>query len=93
MLTIARTLMGNPDLVLLDEPSEGLAPIVVQQLGEQITKLRKEGMTILLCEQNARFSLDLSDRLYILEKGEVRYQGNVADFRKDEEAYRTYLAL
>lgn len=93
MLTIARTLMGNPDLLLLDEPSEGLAPIVVQQLGEQISKLRQEGMTILLCEQNARFSLDLSDRLYILEKGEVRYQGTVADFRKDGEAYRTYLAL
>ena len=93
MLTIARTLMGNPDLLLLDEPSEGLAPIVVQQLGEQISKLKQEGMTILLCEQNARFSLDLSDRLYILEKGEVRYQGSVADFRKDEEAYRTYLVL
>jgi len=93
MLTIARTLMGNPDLLLLDEPSEGLAPIVVQQLGEQISKLRQEGMTILLCEQNARFSLDLSDRLYILEKGEVRYQGSVADFRKDGEAYRAYLAL
>jgi branched-chain amino acid transport system ATP-binding protein len=93
MLTIARTLMGNPDLLLLDEPSEGLAPIVVQQLGEQISKLKQEGMTILLCEQNARFSLDLSGRLYILEKGEVRYQGSVADFRKDEEAYRTYLAL
>jgi len=93
MLTIARTLMGNPDLLLLDEPSEGLAPIVVQQLGEQISKLRHEGMTILMCEQNARFSLDLSDRLYILEKGEVRYQGNVVDFRKDEEAYRAYLAL
>jgi len=93
MLTIARTLMGNPELLLLDEPSEGLAPIVVQQLGEQISKLRQEGMTILLCEQNARFSLNLSDRLYILEKGEVRYQGSVAEFRKDEEAYKTYLAL
>ncbi len=93
MLTIARTLMGNPDLLLLDEPSEGLAPIVVQQLGEQISKLKREGMTILLCEQKARFSLELSDRLYILEKGEVRYQGSVAEFRKDEEAYKTYLAL
>ena len=93
MLTIARTLMGNPDLLLLDEPSEGLAPIVVQQLGEQIKKLRQEGMTILLCEQNARFSLDLSDRLYILEKGEVRYQGTVEEFRRDEKAYRSYLAL
>ena len=64
-----------------------------QQPGEQISKLRQEGMTILLCEQNAKFSLDLSDRLYILEKGEVRYRGSVADFRKDEEAYKTYLAL
>ena len=93
MLTIARTLMGNPELLLLDEPSEGLAPIVVQQLGEQISKLRQEGMTILLCEQNARFSMGLSDRVYILEKGEVRYQGSIADFKKDEEIYKTYLAF
>jgi branched-chain amino acid transport system ATP-binding protein len=93
MLTIARTLMGNPELLLLDEPSEGLAPIVVQQLGEQISKLRQEGVTILLCEQNARFSMDLSDRVYILEKGEVRYQGSVSDFKKDEEVYKTYLAF
>ena len=93
MLTIARTLMGNPDLLLLDEPSEGLAPIVVQQLGDQIKKLRQEGMNILLCEQNTRFSLDLCDRLYILEKGEVRYQSTVEEFRKDENAYKTYLAL
>jgi branched-chain amino acid transport system ATP-binding protein len=92
MLTIARTLMGNPDLLLLDEPSEGLAPLVVYQLGEQIRKLRQEGMTILLCEQNARFSLDLSDRLYILEKGEVRFQGTVDEFRKDDQA-KMYLAL
>jgi len=93
MLTIARTLMGNPDLLLLDEPSEGLAPIVVQQLGEQIKRLRKEGMTILLCEQNARFSLELSDRLYILEKGSVKYEGTVQDFRKDEKIGRAYLAV
>jgi len=93
MLTIARTLMGNPELLLLDEPSEGLAPIVVQQLGEQISKLRGEGMTILLCEQNARFSLNLSDRVYILEKGEVRYQGSATNFKRDEEIYKTYLAL
>jgi len=93
MLTIARTLMGNPELLLLDEPSEGLAPIVVQQLGEQISKLRGEGVTILLCEQNARFSLDLSDRVYILEKGEVRYKGRVVDFKRDEEIYKTYLAF
>jgi branched-chain amino acid transport system ATP-binding protein len=93
MLTIARTLMGNPDLLLLDEPSEGLAPIVVHQLGEQIAKLRQEGMTILLCEQNTRFSLDLSDRLYILEKGTVKYEGTVQDFMKDEKIGRAYLAV
>jgi branched-chain amino acid transport system ATP-binding protein len=93
MLTIARTLMSNPDLLLLDEPSEGLAPIVVQQLGEQIAKLRQEGMTILLCEQNTRFSLDLSDRLYILEKGAVKYEGTVQDFMKDEKIGRAYLAV
>ncbi len=93
MLTIARTLMGNPDLLLLDEPSEGLAPIVVQQLGDQIKKLRAGGMTILLCEQNARFSLDLCDRLYILEKGEVKYQGTSEELRKDEKAYKAYLAV
>ncbi len=93
MLTIARTLMGSPDLVLLDEPSEGLAPIVVQQLGEQIRKLREEGMMILVCEQNVQFSLNLCDRLYILEKGEVRYEGTSAEFQKDEQAYKAYLAL
>jgi branched-chain amino acid transport system ATP-binding protein len=93
MLTIARTLMSNPDLLLLDEPSEGLAPLVVHQLGEQIAKLRQEGMTILLCEQNTRFSLELSDRLYILEKGAVRYEGTVQDFKKDEKIGRTYLAV
>jgi len=93
MLTIARTLMGNPDLLLLDEPSEGLAPIVVQQLGEQIAKLRREGMTILLCEQNQRFSLELSDRIYILEKGTIKFEGTVQDFLKDEKIGRTYLAV
>jgi branched-chain amino acid transport system ATP-binding protein len=93
MLTIARALMGNPELLLLDEPSEGLAPVVVQHLEEQIFKLREEGMTILLCEQNTQFALDLSDRLYILEKGEVRYEGSVAEFLKDEESYKTYLTL
>jgi branched-chain amino acid transport system ATP-binding protein len=93
MLTIARALMGNPELLLLDEPSEGLAPVVVQHLGKQISKLRDEGMTILLCEQNSRFSLDLSNRLYILEKGEVRYEGTVTEFMEDEAAWRAYLTV
>lgn len=93
MLTIARALMGNPQLLLLDEPSEGLAPVVVQHLEEQISKLRNEGMTILLSEQNNQFSLDLSDRLYILEKGEIRYEGSAAEFLKDEESYKAYLTV
>jgi branched-chain amino acid transport system ATP-binding protein len=93
MLTVARALMGNPRLLLLDEPSEGLAPLVVQQLGEQITKLIQEGMTILLSEQNAEFSFGLSDRVYILEKGEVRFDGTVDDFMKDEENCRAYLTV
>ncbi len=93
MLTIARTLMGNPELLLLDEPSEGLAPIVVQQLGEQIKKLCWEGMTILLSEQNAKFSLQLSNRFYILEKGAIRYQGTSEEFWKNEEIFKSYLAI
>ena len=93
MLTIARTLMGNPQLLLLDEPSEGLAPVVVQQMVSQINKLKREGMTILLSEQNTEFSLRLSDRVYVLEKGEVRYEGTVQDFMKDEEVHRAYLTV
>jgi branched-chain amino acid transport system ATP-binding protein len=93
MLTIARSLMGNPKLLLLDEPSEGLAPVVIQELGEHITKLKQEKMTMLLSEQNSEFSLELSDRVYILEKGEVRFEGSVAEFMKDEETCRAYLTV
>jgi branched-chain amino acid transport system ATP-binding protein len=93
MLTIARTLMGNPKLCLLDEPSEGLAPLVVQHLAEQISKLKTEGLTILLSEQNSEFALDLSDRAYILEKGEIRYEGSVEDFMKNEDICRTFLTV
>jgi branched-chain amino acid transport system ATP-binding protein len=93
MLTIARTLMGNPDLLLLDEPSEGLAPIVVEQLREQMLRLRAEGIAILLCEQSTKFSLGLSSRAYILEKGRVCYQGTLEELEADEELSRTYLAV
>jgi len=93
MLTVARALMGNPNLLLLDEPSEGLAPVVVQRLGRQIGKLREEGMTILLSEQNIAFSLDLSDRIYILEKGRVAYQGGVKELLADQAACDRYLSL
>ena len=93
MLTIARTLMGNPDLLLLDEPSEGLAPLVVDHLKEQIGRLKREGLTILLAEQNVDVCLDLADRVYVLEKGHIRYQGTVQAFRGDESIRAQYLAL
>jgi branched-chain amino acid transport system ATP-binding protein len=93
MLTIARTLMGNPELLLLDEPSEGLAPLVVDHLKEQIARLKRDGLTILLAEQNVDFSLDLADRVYVLEKGRIRYEGTAASFRQDESIRAQYLAL
>jgi branched-chain amino acid transport system ATP-binding protein len=93
MLTIARTLMGNPELLLLDEPSEGLAPLVVDHLKEQIARLKGEGLTILLAEQNVEFSLDLADRVYVLEKGRIRYEGSSRAFREDESIRHQYLAL
>ena len=93
MLTIARTLMGNPELLLLDEPSEGLAPLVVEHLKEQIGRLKGEGLTILLAEQNVGFCLDLADRVYVLEKGQIRYQGTAREFREDESIRHQYLAL
>jgi branched-chain amino acid transport system ATP-binding protein len=93
MLTIARTLMGSPELLLLDEPSEGLAPLVVEHLKEQIASLKRDGLTILLAEQNVEFCLDLADRVYVLEKGHIRYEGTVDAFRQDESIRAQYLAL
>jgi branched-chain amino acid transport system ATP-binding protein len=93
MLTIARTLMGNPELLLLDEPSEGLAPLVVDHLQEQIGRLKAEGLTILLAEQNVDFSLDLADRVYVLEKGHIRYEGTSREFRDNASIRQQYLAL
>jgi branched-chain amino acid transport system ATP-binding protein len=93
MLTIARTLMGNPDVLLLDEPSEGLAPLVIQMLGQQLGRLKASGLTIVLAEQNVRFVSDLGDRVYILEKGMVRYQGSMTEFLADAEVRQAYLAV
>jgi branched-chain amino acid transport system ATP-binding protein len=93
MLTIARTLMGNPQLLLLDEPSEGLAPLVVDHLRVQIARLKAGGLTILLAEQNVEFSLSLADRVYVLEKGHIRYEGTAREFREDESIRQRYLAL
>ena len=93
MLTIARTLMGSPDVLLLDEPSEGLAPLVVQMLSEQLARLKATGLTMILAEQTVNFVSALGDRVYILEKGMVRYQGAMADFLADDEVRRAHLAV
>lgn len=93
MLTIARTLMTNPELLLLDEPSEGLAPLVVDMLLEKIGELKQGGLTILLAEQGLEFSLALADRVYVLEKGEVRYTGPASALRDDRELADRLLAL
>jgi len=93
MLTIARTLMGNPDLILLDEPSEGLAPIIVKVLGDFIDLIKQEGMTVLLSEQNVKFALKHSDRAYIVDNGHIKYEGSIQDLQKDEEIKKRYLAV
>ena len=93
MLTIARTLMGNPELLLLDEPSEGLAPLVVEALLETIRALKQQGLTILLAEQGVDFSLALADRVYVLEKGTIRYSGPAAELREDAALRDRLLAL
>jgi branched-chain amino acid transport system ATP-binding protein len=93
MLTIARTLMGNPELLLLDEPSEGLAPLVVEALLAKIRELKQQGLTILLAEQGVAFSLSLADRVYVLEKGTIRYTGPAAELRDDPALRDRLLAL
>jgi branched-chain amino acid transport system ATP-binding protein len=93
MLTVARTLMGNPRVLLLDEPSEGLAPVVVQALGEQIAALKRAGLTILLSEQNLKFAARLADRAYIIERGMIRFGGPMADLLGDEMLLRAHLSV
>jgi branched-chain amino acid transport system ATP-binding protein len=93
MLTIARTLMGNPDLLLLDEPSEGLAPVVVRGLLERLLALKAGGQTMLLSEQNLRFASRLSDRAYVLEQGRVRYAGTIAELEANEAVRQAYLLV
>ena len=93
MLTIGRTLMGNPELLLLDEPSEGLAPLVVEALLEQVAELKRQGLTILLAEQGLHFSLALADRVYVLQKGAVRFSGPSSALRDDPKLRDELLAL
>jgi branched-chain amino acid transport system ATP-binding protein len=93
MLTIARTLMGNPELLLLDEPSEGLAPLIVELLRRRVGELKATGLSIVLAEQNLEFVMALADRVYILEKGEVRFTGTPADLRADKSIVQQYLTV
>jgi len=93
MLTIARTLMGNPRLVLLDEPSEGIAPKIVEDVADMIIALKQEGLSVLLCEQNLHFAELVSDRAYVIERGQVKYHGTMAELAARPEVKRDYLAL
>ena len=93
MLTIARTLMGNPRLILLDEPSEGVAPLIVEMMVQMILALKQQGLSILLSEQNLHFARLVSDRAVVLEKGQVQFTGSMQDLMNDEAVQRSYLSV
>jgi branched-chain amino acid transport system ATP-binding protein len=93
MLTIARTLMGNPCAILLDEPSEGLAPVIVEQMAKTILELKQEGLCVLLSEQNLHFANLVADRAYIIEKGHIRYQGTMAELAANDQIRAAYLSV
>jgi len=93
MLTIARTLMGNPSAILLDEPSEGLAPVIVEAMARAIGDLKRQGLTVLLSEQNLHFAAQVADRAYIIEKGRIRYSGTMAELQRDEQIRAAYLTV
>jgi branched-chain amino acid transport system ATP-binding protein len=93
MLTVARTLMGNPLLVALDEPSEGVAPVIVEEMANTIVELKKEGLSVLLSEQNIHFAELVCDRCYVLEKGQLRWQGRMSELARDVDVQRNLLAV
>jgi branched-chain amino acid transport system ATP-binding protein len=93
MLTIARTLMGNPAMILLDEPSEGLSPLIVEQMARTILAFKEQGLTVLLSEQNLHFAGLVSDRAYVIEKGRIRYQGTMDELARDEQVRKAYLSV
>jgi branched-chain amino acid transport system ATP-binding protein len=93
MLTIGRTLMGNPELILLDEPVEGLAPLVVKDFAERLVKLKETGVTILFSEQNVRFSLSIADRAYVIDRGRIKYSGSIEELSTNEEVKKNYLMI
>ena len=88
-----RILMTNPALILLDEPGEGLAPLVIRAMEKQLGKIKKLGLTMLICEHNIGLALALSDRAYVMDKGTIRYQGTIKELRKDEEVRKKYLMV
>ena len=93
MLTIARTLMTNPQLLLLDEAGEGLAPLVIKAMEEQLGKIKTLGVTMLLCEHNVGLATALSDRAYVMDKGTIRYHGTIGELKKNEEVRKKYLMV
>ena len=93
MLTVARSLMGNPYLILLDEPSEGIAPVIVEQMAHMILSLKQQGVSILLSEQNLHFANLVCDRVYVLEKGQIRFSGTMQELDANEAVRRAYLSL
>jgi branched-chain amino acid transport system ATP-binding protein len=93
MLTIARTLMGNPSLVLLDEPSEGLAPKIVEQMADALIAMKRHGLTTVISEQNLHFARLISDRAYIVEKGRIRFEGTMGELEANPEIRDAYLAV
>ncbi|NBS63893.1 MAG: ABC transporter ATP-binding protein [Betaproteobacteria bacterium] len=93
MLTIARTLMGNPLCILLDEPSEGVAPVIVDQMAGAIAELKRQGVAVLLSEQNLHFAQEVGDRAYIIEKGRIRFQGSMDELRANDDVRAQYLAV
>ena len=93
MLAIGRALMNSPELLLLDEPTEGLAPLIVRDLEEQILRLKDAGISILLAEQNVRSALKLSNRVYVIDNGRIRFEGTVGEFEANEEIKKKYLMI
>lgn len=93
MLTVARTLMGNPFLVLLDEPSEGVAPVIVEQMAQMILELKAKGVSILLSEQNLHFAELVADRVYVLEQGQIKFEGTITELSANVEVQRSYLSV
>jgi len=93
MLTVARTLMTNPRLILLDEPGEGLAPLVIRAMKDQLGEIKKLGVTMLICEHNVGLATALSDRGYVMDKGAIRYQGTIEELQKNEDVRKKYLMV